>query len=335
MRRTLFITTALALSALTLSGCSAGVSETAPGDTQEYIAEGTTNGRPGSAESLAEGGAAYDQAVPDASREVITTGYMTVTVKSPDEASTDAIRITESVGGRIDGRSEYAPHDGDRGSATLTLRIPASELTATLDKFKELGTLQEVSINSTDVTMESRDLDARITALDASVDRLLALLTKAENTDTLIQLETAISGRQGELESLKSQKRYFDDQVAMSTLTLSLVSVADAPTVEPGDFFAGIVSGWNSFVAFFAGLLVAFGVLIPWLVFGAIIASIIILIVRSKRRSRRSASTAVAPAASPSVASEVSANPADDAETETEPATETDIPKAPEAPKAD
>lgn len=291
MRRTLFITTALALSALTLSGCSAGVSEIAPGDTQEYLVEGSTDGRAGTAESLAEGGIAYDATIADPSRDVITTGYMTVTVTSPDEASTDAIRITESVGGRVDGRSEYAPRDGDRGSATLTLRIPASELTATLDKFKELGTLQEVSTNSNDVTMESRDLEARITALDASVDRLLALLTKAENTETLIQLETAISGRQGELESLKSQKRYFDDQVAMSTLTLSLVSVADAPSIEPDDFFAGIVTGWNSFVAFFAGLLVAFGVLVPWLVFGAIIAGIIVLIVRSKRRSRRAAAS--------------------------------------------
>lgn len=291
MRRTLFITTALALSALALSGCSAGVSEVAPGDTQEYLVEGATDGRVGTAESLTEGGIAYDATIADTGRDVITTGYMTVTVKSPDEASTDAIRITESVGGRVDGRSEYAPRDGDRGSATLTLRIPASELTVTLDKFKELGTLQEVSTNSNDVTMESRDLEARITALDASVDRLLALLTKAEDTDTLIQLETAISGRQGELESLKSQKRYFDDQVAMSTLTLSLVSVADAPSIEPDDFFAGIVTGWNSFVAFFAGLLVLVGVLVPWLVFGAIIAGIVVLIVRSKRRSRRAAAT--------------------------------------------
>ena len=269
----------------------------APGDTQEYLVEGATDGRAGTAESLAEGGIAFDAAVPDASRDVITTGYMSVTVKSPDEASADAIRIAESVGGRVDGRNEYAPRDGNRGSATLTLRIPASELTATLDKFKAIGTLQEVSINSNDVTMQSRDLEARITALDASVDRLLALLTKAEDTDTLIQLETAISGRQGELESLKSQKRYFDDQVAMSTLTLSLISEADAPTIEPGNFIDGLVTGWNSFVAFFAGVLVALGVLVPWLILGAIIAGIIMLIVRSKRRSRRNAATTSSPAA--------------------------------------
>ena len=270
----------------------------APSESQEYLVEGSMDPSSGAADSLAKSGIAHDTAIADTSREVITTGYMSVTVKSPDEASTDAIRITESVGGRVDGRSEYAPNDGDRGSASLTLRIPASELTATLDKFKELGTLQEVSINSVDVTMESRDLEARINALDASVERLLALLTKAEDTDTLIQLETAISSRQGELESLKSQKRYFDDQVAMSTLTLNLDSVSDAPNVEPDNFFAGIITGWNSFVAFFAGLLVTLGVLVPWLIFTAIIAGIVVLIVRSIRRSRRNAAASeVQPAA--------------------------------------
>ena len=291
MRRTLFITTALALSALTLSGCSAGVSESAPGDTQEYLVEGAPDRASGSADSLAEGGISADAAIAETGRDVITTGYMSVTVTSPDEASAEAIRITESVGGRVDGRSEYAPNDDNRGSASLTLRIPASELTATLEKFKELGTLQEVSVNSVDVTMESLDLEARIGALDASVDRLLALLSEAETTDTLIQLETAISTRQGELESLKSQKRYIDDQVAMSTLTLNLVSVADAPSVEPGDFFSGIITGWNGFVTFFAGMLVTLGVLVPWIALTTLIVGIVVLIVRSRRRSKSSRGT--------------------------------------------
>ncbi|WP_081503573.1 DUF4349 domain-containing protein [Salinibacterium sp. PAMC 21357] len=294
MRRTLFITTAIALSALTLAGCSAGVSTVDTAESQEYLVDQASDGRvtEGANAPIADGTAFNDTVMQDTEREVITTGYMSVTVEAPDDATADAIRITESVGGRVDGRNEYAPHDGDRGSSTLTLRIPASDLTATLDKFKELGTLHEVSINAVDVTMESRDLEARITALDASVERLLALLTKAEDTETLIQLETAISGRQGELESLKSQKRYFDDQVAMSTITLSLISVADAPSIEPDSFLDGLIAGWAGFVAFFAGLLVLVGVLVPWLILGAVVAGVIVMIVRSRRQRRRPAAPA-------------------------------------------
>lgn len=295
MRRTLTITTALVLSALALSGCSAGTSDTSTSESAEYLIGDSPQASSGEVQEFAApaaGGALVNES--DISREVITTGYMAVTVKSPDESTAEAIRITESVGGRVDGRSEYAPSEGNRGSSTLTLRIPASELTATLDKFKELGELQEVSTNAQDVTMESRDLEARIAALDASVERLLALLTKAEDTDTLIQLETAISSRQGELESLKSQKRYFDDQVTMSTLTLTLVSEADAPTTEPNTFLDGLAAGWAGLIAFFSGLLVLLGVLLPWLVFLAIIAAIIMLIVRTALRSGRRSTTAAA-----------------------------------------
>ena len=60
-----------------------------------------------------------------ADRQVIVTGYVDRHRQEPRDAATEAIRITESIGGRVDGRSEYAPIDGDKGSATLTLRLPA------------------------------------------------------------------------------------------------------------------------------------------------------------------------------------------------------------------
>lgn len=283
MRRSLIFSTAAILTALALSGCSPGfgsndsVSESGGIAAPEQInVEGVS---PGS-----EGLVGSDSAVSGTEREVITTGYVTITVESPQDAAAEAIRIAESAGGRVDGRSEYAPRGEDRGSATLTLRVPSKDLTRTLDKLRELGDVQEVSLNSSDVTMESRDLDARISALSASVDRLLALLASASDTDTLIQLETAISDRQAQLESLESQRRLLSDQVSLSTIQLNLVTEQVVPDPEPADFFSGIVTGWNAFVAFFSGLIVVVGVLVPWLIFGAVVAGIVILIVRSRRR---------------------------------------------------
>lgn len=232
-----------------------------------------------------------DQAAP-ADRQVITTGYVTVTVDDPMASADDAVRITEQAGGRVDGRNEYAPKDeGDKGSATLTLRIPADGLTATLDKLRALGTVEEVSLNSNDVTMATQDLDARITALSASIDRMLVLMSSATDTDTLIKLETAVSDRQAQLESLQSERRYYADQVSLSTVTLNLVSEYNAPVEEPDTFVSGLEAGWNAFVAFFAGLLVALGVLLPWLVLAAIITFAVIATVRWNRRRK-----AVAPA---------------------------------------
>jgi hypothetical protein len=277
MRRTLVIPTAILISTLALTGCSAGA-------TYSTISDG---GAPNVGAPVAEAGSSDSSIKSDAisvDRQVITTGYVTITVTDPLDAAAEAVRITESVGGRVDGRSEYAPRGGDKGSATLTLRLPAANLTATLDKLKELGDLQEVSLSATDVTMESQDLDARINALQASVDRLLALLSSATDTDTLIQLETAISDRQGELESLESQQRYLADQVSLSTVTLNLVTEQVVADPVPDTFFSGVVAGWNGFVGFFSGLLVVLGVLLPWIVLAGIITTVIIVLV--KRRAK-------------------------------------------------
>jgi hypothetical protein len=266
------------MAALSLAGCSAGaMTESAPDVANQPMPES------GVGDNGLDGGVTAEEADFDADRQVITSGYMTVTAAEPLEAATEAVKITESVGGRVDGRTEYAPVDGDKGSAKLVLRLPASELTKTLDKLKALGEVEEVAISSDDVTMETQDLDARIKALTASVDRLINLLATATDTDVLIQLETAISERQGELESLTSQRRYLEDQVSLSTITLNLISEADAPVDEPDTFWSGLLAGWDAFVGFFAGLLVALGVLLPWLVLAAAITFAIIFFVRRKR----------------------------------------------------
>ena len=225
-------------------------------------------------------------AEPSVDRQVIVTGWVTVTVEDPLTASSEAIQIAESVGGRVDSRNEIAPADGDKGSATLTLRLPAEGLTGTLDKLKALGDVQEVSLNSSDVTMATQDLDARISALSASIERLEALLATATDTENLIALETAISDRQAQLESMEAERRYYADQVSLSTVTLNLVSEADAPVEEPITFLDGLVTGWNSFVAFFAGLVVVLGVLLPWLVFAGIITAVVLYIVKRRNRAK-------------------------------------------------
>ena len=223
-------------------------------------------------------------------RSYVTTGTITVTAEEPIDAAAEAIRIVEAAGGRVDSRQEYAPVNGDKGSATLTLRIPATEQTATIAKLRELGEVQNVAISSEDVTTVVQDLDGRITALRASVDRLLALLTTASDTDTLVAIESSLSQRQGELESLLAQQRNLDDQVALSTITLTLQSAADAPVENPDTFLTGLETGWGAFVGFLSGLLVLLGVLLPWLVFLALLLGVAFVIFRARRKKSASAS---------------------------------------------
>jgi hypothetical protein len=226
------------------------------------------------------GGSGFESAP----REVIVNGSVTVTVDSPADAAADAARIAESSGGRVDARSERAPVDDDKGSARLTLRLPSQTLTATLDKIKKLGEVETVELMTDDVTVEVADLDSRISALDASITRLHALLKTAKNTDDLITLETAITERQGNLEAMQAQQRSLDDQVDLATIQLELISEADSPVDTPDTFWSGLVAGWTAFVGFFAALLVVFGAALPWLVFLGLVVFGIVSFIRWRIR---------------------------------------------------
>ena len=295
--RTLLVGTALLVASLSLAGCSAaGAGSTAP-----QLSSGGSSGRSDAVAPNASTGSKSDfGSGSTADRSIVVTGTVTVTAQKPLDAADKAVSIVEAAGGRIDGRTENAPTDRDQGSATLVLRIPADKLTPTLDALKKLGRADQVSINATDVTTQTQDLGARIDALRASITRLLELESKATDTTNLIAIETAISDRQGELESLEAQQRGLTDQISMSTITLDLRSDAAAPPVKPADFWSGLGTGWSAFVAFWAGLLVVFGVLLPWLLFLGVAAVVTVLIVRLVRR--RNARRAAAGAATTGVA---------------------------------
>ncbi|WP_167043246.1 DUF4349 domain-containing protein [Salinibacterium sp. ZJ454] len=289
MRRILG-TTALLAAVIALAGCTG----LAGNDTSTIAPEGTVTDQGGTSSEMAPGapGAIPDVAESDRDRQVISTGSVTVVADDPIAAASDATEIVESAGGRVDSRFERTPTDGSPGSATLTLRIPADRLTQVLDDLKRLGDAREVSLSTDDVTVVVQDLDARITALSASVDRLLALLSTATDTKTLIELETALSSRQAELESLESQRRYYADQVSLATITLTLLSETEAAPETPNTFWSGLTAGWDALVGFLAGLLVAFGVLLPWLVLVALLAAAVIFVVRRTRAARQNSGTA-------------------------------------------
>jgi hypothetical protein len=288
----------LLVAAIALAGCSSS------GSSGSSVSGGTSSRSDALAPGTADGsGTVKAGTAPEAGtavdRSVIVTGTVTITASDPISSAAKAVRIVEAAGGRIDGRTENAAANGDRGSATLVLRIPAAKLSATLDALKKLGRADQVQLDSADVTTQSQDLDARITAARATIARLLQLESTATDTTNLIAIETAIGDRQAELESMEAQQRGLADQVSMSTVTLQLRSDAAAPPIKPADFWSGLGTGWQAFAGFWAAVLVAFGVLIPWLALAGVAAGAVLLVRRDLRRRRaaRPASGAATPPA--------------------------------------
>ncbi|PRC42279.1 DUF4349 domain-containing protein, partial [Mycobacterium sp. ITM-2017-0098] len=136
-------------------------------------------------------------------RDVVKTASMTLTVPDPSSAADEAAVIVERADGRVDSRSEDAGSGSGRAVTSIVLRVPVAKLDEVMRQLKTLGTVETATTAADDVTGQRVDLDARIRALQTSVDRLLAIMRDAGDPDALIKAEDALSERQAELDSLR------------------------------------------------------------------------------------------------------------------------------------
>lgn len=219
-------------------------------------------------------------------RSIVTTGSLRLVTDHPIRTAQRVTQLVLDADGRV-ARSDQDP--GDRPSASLQLRIPAAAFQRVLDAVEQQGDVRDVSIRATDVTAKVTDYGVRIANLRTSIARLQQLLAKATSSTALVQIEGALTDRQGNLEQLLAEQRALADEVAYSTLSVSIVVPAAAPRTGPSDFLAGLVAGTRALVETVAAITVGLGVALPWLVvLGALAAGGAFLARVVRRRTRAS-----------------------------------------------
>lgn len=228
-------------------------------------------------------------------RSTIETAYLSVSVSAPQSTVTDAERIATEAGGFVQDSSWNPANEFGPESAYLTIRVPVDELNTVLSSLESLGTVDSLSRSKSDVTLAVTDLSARIASLQQSLNDLRALQAQATNVGDLITVESAISSRQAELDSLLAQQTYLTDQVDMSTISLTLTG-ARGTTPTNDTFWDGLVAGWNSLAVAGSALIVAAGFALPWIVLLAVVAGIVLAIVFAVIRRNRIRNEYVTPA---------------------------------------
>lgn len=216
-------------------------------------------------------------------QQVITSAYVDLRVANVAESLNELKAAVSAYSGTI-ANEALSQYDGDK-QATLTARIPQDNLAAFLDDVKDVGEVQNLSINSTDVTMQVVDVQARLDALEASLDRLRALQAEANTVTDLVSIESELAARQAERDSLVSQLEYLQDQVAMSTVSFTLLPEVSVGVTEP-DFLRGLSNGWNALLGLGAGFITAIGFALPFLIVAAVIGALLGVVIGARRRRR-------------------------------------------------
>jgi hypothetical protein len=198
---------------------------------------------------------------------------------------------------------DYAPDgggdDADESRAILVLAIPPEELAAVVDAMEELGTVVAYDQLAEDVTDRLIDLDSRIANVRVSVARVRALLDAATDIQGIVRLESELTEREIELETLLASQRQLEDRVAMSTLTVEVVPAPpdvfaavrrefEAP--QPGVLEAA-ADGWGAFVGGAYAVVLVLAVAIPF-----VMAAVLLVFAAlwTRRAFSRDASTATA-----------------------------------------
>jgi hypothetical protein len=242
-------------------------------------------------------------------RDIIATGTVTLQVKDIADAADEISTLADEHDGYVesteigkslavdDGRGSVAP---DSGYGWISIRVPSAELTDVIDELRESGEVLSSSISKQDVTSTTIDLQARVDATTASVQRLTELMAQSGSVSELIEAEVALTDRQAQLESYQQQLTALQDQVAMSSLQVQLTKTAEPTTADPAGFGDGLLAGWNGLVVSLNALVVAVGFLLPWLAIAALVVLVVWGVRRARRsRRRRSATAFAAPTASP------------------------------------
>lgn len=194
----------------------------------------------------AASGAAANQAdqsqqnLPSLDRMIIRTVTMTLAVGNVQEAFRQVEQIVGEQNGYLAG--SQIRQDGDRMTATMTLRVPADPATyqATLDRLRGLAErVVDEQAQAQDVTEEYVDLDARLRTLRASEESLLALLGKATRVEDVLQIQRELTNVRSQIEQIQGRKQALERRADMATINVTLreVGAFSRPGWSPGGTF--------------------------------------------------------------------------------------------------
>lgn len=217
-------------------------------------------------------------------RKLIRTGDVRLEVEDLDAALERLGGILEEADGTIAGSEVRTQRSGGR-LARLTLRVPATAFESTMDAITGIGHVEVRSTSVADVTRQYVDLEIRLAVKEDAVARLRELLTnRAGSLNEVLAVERELSRAVSELEQMKGERRYLDQQVAQSTISLVLVEPnVTLESIRPPRIREAFRASLSSLSVATTALVYGVTFMLPWV----LLALAVWWLVRRARRARR------------------------------------------------
>jgi len=227
----------------------------------------------------------------EVTRLLIRDANVSVETRSFDAFFAGVQSLTRELGGHVQS-SGVSDHAWAR-NAHLTLRIPAEALDdflATLaDDYTRVTNLNEWV---RDVTMQHNDMTAQLEALQVEEEALLRLLAQAGDLGDLLAVQNQLTHVRHQINRLEGEVRLLENQVALSTVDLSIWEVERLPLDEEAGFWArigdGFVTSLRNLGAGVANFFASIIIFLPYIILiGAAAIIVLVIVLRRVRKCRK------------------------------------------------
>lgn len=179
--------------------------------------------------------------VAEQGRKIIARATLSLIVADTQATVVQVETMMEEVGGYVASTNLYRAtwHSPEALQGTLTLRVPAESLDATLDDLAALAVhVESRGLNREDITDQYSDTDAQIRNLEATETELRAMLEEVRarpnaTAEDIMAVYRTLTEVRGEIETLRGRKNVWDNLIGLSTIELSLTpDSANLPVVD-------------------------------------------------------------------------------------------------------
>jgi hypothetical protein len=157
---------------------------------------------------------------------VVRTGTFSLEVEDVDTSLTKLTGVVKSQGGYVSGSYRYT--DTSTPYLTVTFRVPAASFDAAVLALRAEGTVLSEQISTYEVTMQLVDLEARLRNLRASEAALLELMSRATTVSDVLAVQTQLTAVRSDIESYDAQRAALADQVAMTTVSVTISPIGSS-----------------------------------------------------------------------------------------------------------
>jgi len=168
---------------------------------------------------------------------IIRKGTMNIEIENYPESEKEMFRIINNLNGYVSNSGSNVNTSG-RKQGKIDIRIQGKDFDALINEISKTGKVMSLDINSSDVTDEFIDLEARVITQKALEERLINLLNErtAKLTD-VVEVEEKLADVRSHIESMQGRMRFLKNQAEYSTLTISFFEPYFPQTTTSSGFF--------------------------------------------------------------------------------------------------